>query len=152
MFNKLRRKLAGWILGEQVAAFAPKRITQQTKLDIFNLSDAELGVLTRFHYYHIWQLSEKLAGQEKKDVNAYMKEHATLTLFRHAKELNADTYTIVQQVKLEGVSQGVWRTRIERLADDYDFGPNGTKLVKTPDGRIIEMSIKYDSAEDNELT
>lgn len=141
--NKLRRKAASWVVGEQVALYLPTADLADAERDNLALDDRALAAVTRHWFAVIRQAAREAAAAEDRPTNVYMTEHAHLTLVRNAVEAGATSYTITQSCWVKGERVGNWRMTLEKIGDDYDFGPNGVLDTVDDEGRVVERSITY---------
>ena len=141
--NKLRRRVASWVVGEQVALYLPTSDLEDAKRDNLALDDHALAAVTRHWFAVIRQASRDGAAEEDRPAIVYMTEHAHLTLVRNAIEAGATSYVIVQSCWVKGERVGNWRVTVEKIGDAYEFGPNGVTDTLDGDGKVVERSITY---------
>lgn len=142
-FNKLRRRIASPIVGQQVALFLPKADIEAANDDNLLAPDDVLAAITRHWFAVIRRVNGERSKAERVPVSVYTTAHSHLALVRAAHEANAETYELVQSCWLKGEKIGNWKVTVERLSDDYEFGPNG--VVETRDGdKVTKMEITFD--------
>jgi len=145
MFKSLRRKIAGWLLGNETALFLSKEAT--ASLDEGNylaLNDTDLAAVTRRWFVAIESVMKGRADEANIPVVVYQNEHAVLGLAQFLRETNADSATL----KVMGTVDG-WKTtedyilEIQCLPHDPNrWGEQGVTTVEE-DGRLIEVEISY---------
>jgi hypothetical protein len=140
--DKIRRKLAGWVLGERYALFVPNG-TKIEELDYLALDDTALAAISRRWLLAIRDIEEKLAKEKGLPVSVYTTSASVMNLIQHAREINANTMTITQNGHIRGIDIGTWRLELERLPAGYDFGEQGAQITKDAEGRITHAAYSF---------
>lgn len=108
-FAKMRRKLASWVLGDQLALYMPARYCEAAEADVLAIPDAELAALTRHWFCQISQANGAMAAEEEKTLASFMAMHSALSIIRMAHEANATEYrATVTSATVKGADIGDW--------------------------------------------
>lgn len=144
--DKLRRKLAGWVLGERTAIFIPQEYRALKEAQYYErLPDHELAQLARYFFYVSRNVNRELADEREVPAAAFTTSQAVMSIIRYAIEANADTATFVQSGDIGGKSIGVWQVEAKRMPDGYEFGEPGVEKEYDPDdpSKLVKLSMSY---------
>jgi hypothetical protein len=142
-FNKLRRKIASFINGDQLALFMPKADCDRARVNDFaSMDDATLAAYTRWFFEINDQVHFKRANAEEIGIRTYSNVHGILSFVRTATECNAGELVLTQSCEIAGEDAGIWQMTLRQL-DEYDFGTPGVE--KTWDGdKLVKLDVSRD--------
>lgn len=147
MLKKVRRKVAGWLLGNETALFLPKdAIAKLENRDYLSLSDEQLAAVTRRWFSAITSVIEEEANQKNIPVTVMQNEYAVLGLAKFLKDVNADTASLSVRGTIDGgKTTEDFFVDIKRLPHDPErwTEPLGMTTKVEEDGRITEMHFRY---------
>ena len=142
--NRLRRKIAGIVLGEQFAMYLPKDQMHIAKSGLYtDLPDDVLGAVTRYWFAVITKSNAEIAVKRKIPVTVFSTSQAVMSVIRYAIDANATNLEITQSGHIAGQDIGVWKVTAERQPDDYDFGLKGVQEEWSDDGRLTKLTLGY---------
>lgn len=156
MLKDARRKIAGWILGDDTALFLSKKaVAALDKADYLALDDEQLAAVTRRWFAATAQIMIKKGREKDIPVTVMQNEYAVLGLAKFLKDANADTATLSVKGTVDGgQTTEDFIVEVKRLPHNPArwLEPLGVETTEAEDGRITHMSIRYshDKADANE--
>lgn len=127
IFDKLRRKLAGWVLGERTAIYLPAEYRALKEGQLYErLPDHELAQLARYFFYVSRNVNRELADERGVPAAVFTQSQAILSVIRYAIDANATEAIFTQSGEIDGDDIGVWQVK-----------------VTTPPGTMIEPPSSY---------
>lgn len=141
----IRRKVAGWVLGEQSALFIPKDESHVLKGGCYeDLTDEHLAMATRYWFDVIRRVNADIAGERGIPASVFSTSQSAMSLIRYAREANAENLTIAQHGTIKDIDVGNWLIEVTKLPDDYEFGPLGVQeKIYSDDGRLTKLALGY---------
>lgn len=141
--KQIRRKVAGYILGEQVAFFAPAKDIADMEIGNYTqLSDEALAAASRRWFMAIERAHKINSEKEDRPVLVMTSQHAVLSLAKLADEINADNMTVAVRGTIDAYkTTKVFEISLKRLPDDYEFSDNEIIADTDNPDRITKMTI-----------
>lgn len=146
IFDKLRRKLAGWVLGERTAIYLPAEYRALKEGQLYErLPDHELAQLARYFFYVSRNVNRELADGRGIPAAVFTHSQAVLSVIRYAIDANATEATFTQSGEIAGNDIGVWQVKVTKQPDDYEFGAPGVQKEYDPEdpSRLVKLSMSY---------
>lgn len=146
IFDKLRRKLAGWVLGERTAIYLPAEYRALKEGQLYErLPDHELAQLARYFFYVSRNVNRELADERGVPAAVFTQSQAILSVIRYAIDANATEAIFTQSGEIDGDDIGVWQVKVTKQPDDYDFGAPGVQEEYDPEdpSRLVKLSMSY---------
>lgn len=139
---KARKVAAGYVLGEQVAAYVP---TEHSDEVWHKLNDEELGALFRSFTSHLATDRELLAESRNVPIDMMIMQHSVVAWATRMIKQNADTLTVSIHNKAitEPKLNGNFEVTVRRLPKDHEFGEPGVNVIEEEDGKIKEFTISW---------
>lgn len=146
IFNKARRKLAGWVLGNRTAIYLPDEYRATKECGYFeSLPDHELAQVARYYFYVARNVNREMADERGVPASVFTMAQAVMSVIRCAVEANATTATFTQTGEICGNDVGVWQVEAKKMSEDYEFGPLGVQETydeNDPD-RLTKIAMHY---------
>lgn len=158
--DKIRRKVAGFILGDQTALFMSKKNCQLAGEPNFysTMGDTELAALTR-HFKNLvidtvskkprpYTLPDGTPMSEESSFETQNRIYAAMSMVGLAIDTGSTTLRIaVGDTTYLGVDAGNWEIVVNKLSDDATVtNPAGVEIVEDGD-KIVEISTSAVLAE-----
>jgi hypothetical protein len=144
--NKMRRKLAGAILGEQGALFLPDEYRSSYEGGYYErLPDRELAQVARYFFYVARNVNREIADERDIPAAVFTHSQAVMSVIRYAIEANAEVATFTQSGEIGGKDIGVWQVEVKRLGDDYDFSEPGVEETYAPGdpNKLVKLDMSF---------
>lgn len=149
LIRAARKKVAGLILGDQLALFMPQRYAGVLERGCYeDLSNEQLGIATRYWFRAIRRAEMKLAGKRGIPLSVFCTSQAVMTLIRYATETNASGLEIAQNGCIGGQKTGNWLVTVSRLPDDYEFGRLGIQEEIYDGDKLTKLALGFSFAGD----
>jgi hypothetical protein len=145
MLRKLRRKVADFILGDDIVLFAPKRYIEALKLDDYSsMPDVMLAAATRRWFAACGQARVKMAMDEAKPMSVFLAQSSVLSLARIAHDVNAETasYHISGSVDGGKTLEDFLLVLTRKPHDDADWEEDAPPVEQVEEGGKIK-SLTY---------
>lgn len=146
MFIKMRRWIAGKILGDETALYLSSNVKSLMEGHLYNeLSDEQLAAVSRRWFAAIRTTINETAGEKNLPVIVYTTQSAVLSLAQHLKELNAETGTFLVKGTIDGGATTedfeVVVTRHPHDPSRWDDDAPAVEQTEDADGKIT--SLRY---------
>jgi len=144
----IRRKIAGWILGDDTVLYVPKNLAKYRGETAWShMPDDVIGkFFRRTHSMFIDTMNEKFENQESFDsFRTTMTTQSVLWLATEMVKMNAASGDYTVRGSLDGgKTMSVWAVRIEKCPDDEVMTHfDEAEITKLEDGRIVSLNLGF---------
>ncbi len=143
MFKKARRKIAGFILGDDTAMFVSKESAELLKSSAFlDASDEVIGKMYKYFWALVLENQNEHSKTQGMSFRAKMRSASVLYLASEMHKIKADSATYSVKGSIDGgKTYGAWAVRVE-ANPDYDDSPDGQQEV---DGKIVSLTLSHEN-------
>lgn len=151
MFTKMRKWLAGKILGNETALYLSSDVESLMEGHLYcELSDEQLAAVSRRWFAAIRTTINETASEKNLPVIVYTTQSAVLSLAQHLKELNAETGTFSVKGTVDGGTTTedfeVVFTRQPHDPSRWDDDAPAVEKIEDENGKITTLRYRIENS------